>query len=216
VLATSTADSALVLEPLAGRRLDGLATPELVPALRALGAGLATLHHGAPPPARRFDRLLPERLSQAAEILGQARPDCREAAAALCSRLLEGDAAGPDVHVHGDANLRNALLDGGRVALVDLEDAAAGPAAADLGFVLAGLVAARVQGRTTATEHAGLAAALLAGYASAAALPERPALRWHTAASALARVAMPAVGRVRPVALARLDALLAAARELAP
>ena len=39
VLAASLPDGALVLEPLAGLRLDGLAGAELGPALRALGAG---------------------------------------------------------------------------------------------------------------------------------------------------------------------------------
>jgi Ser/Thr protein kinase RdoA (MazF antagonist) len=118
------------------------------------------------------------------------------------------------VHLHGDANLRNALLDGSRIALVDLEDAAAGPAGADLGFVLAGLCAARAQERLASGEQAALAAALLGGYAAVAPVPDATALRWHTAASALARVAVPAVGRVRPVALAHLEPMLRAAEEL--
>ena len=64
-----------------------------------------------------------------------------------------------------------------------------GPAAADLGQVLAGLIVAR-------TPRA--AGSLLDGYASVAAPPDRAALRWYTAASLLARVALPAVGRYRP------------------
>ena len=218
VLGASAADGALVLEPLAGRRLDGLAEAELEPALRALGTALATLHHVAPPPVRRFDRLDAERLAQAADVIGRARPECRAVAADLHARLLEraGAAAAPAVHVHGDANLRNALFDGRRVALVDLEDAAAGPVAADLGFVLAGLLAARVQSRTSSGGQAALERALLEGYAAAAALPAAPCLRWHVAATALARVAVPAVGRVRPSALASLGPLLRAAAETLP
>ena len=218
VLGASAADGAIVLEPLPGRRLDGLGETELEPALHALGAALATLHRVAPPPERRFDRLDAERLAQAAELIGRARPECRTAAAELHARLLErtGDADAPAVHVHGDANLRNALFDGRRVALVDLEDAAAGPAAADLGFVLAGLLAARVQARTSAGGRAALEHALLDGYAGSAALPPAPCLRWHVAATALARVAVPAVGRVRPAALACLEPLLRATSQGLP
>jgi aminoglycoside phosphotransferase (APT) family kinase protein len=216
VLAASLPDGALVLEPLAGRRLDGLPTAELGSALRALGAGLATLHGVRPLPPRRFDRLDADRLALAAGVIGRARPDCRATAAGLVARLLEcaSDGAGAPVHLHGDANLRNALLDGSRIALVDLEDAAAGPAGADLGFVLAGLCAARAQERLASGEQAALAAALLGGYAAVAPVPDATALRWHTAASALARVAVPAVGRVRPVALAHLEPMLRAAEEL--
>ena len=113
VLAASLPDGVLVLEPLAGRRLDGLTTAELEPALHALGAGLATLHGVCPLPARRFDRLDHDRLTQAAELIGRVRPDCRRVAASVLDRLLDraADGAGDPVHVHGDANLRNALLD---------------------------------------------------------------------------------------------------------
>jgi hypothetical protein len=216
VLAASLPDGALVLEPLTGLRLDGLATPELGPGLRALGAGLATLHAVRPLPSRAFDRLETDRLTLAAAVIGRVRPDCEPAATGVLAKLVEraADGAGDPVHLHGDANLRNALLDGGRIALVDLEDASAGPAAADLGFVLAGLLAARAQDRIGAAEQDALGAALLCGYAQAGVVPEAPALRWHTAASALARVAVPAVGRVRAAVLVRLEPLLRAAGEL--
>jgi aminoglycoside phosphotransferase (APT) family kinase protein len=215
VLAASLPDGAVVLEPLPGRRLDALPRAELAPALRALGAGLAALH-SVPLPARRFDRLDPDRLVQAAALIGRVRPDCRRIAAAVLAQLVRrsADAAGDPVHVHGDANLRNALLSGDRIALVDLEDAAAGPAAADLGFVLAGLLAARAQDKLAAAQQEAYAAALLGGYGEAGRMPVSPALRWHTAASVLARVAVPAVGRVRPGVLARLEPLLRAAGEL--
>jgi aminoglycoside phosphotransferase len=216
VLAASPADGALVLEPLSGLRLDGLATAELGPALRALGAGLATLHAARPLPSRGFDRLDTDRLTLAAEMISRVRPDCERAATGVLANLLErtADGAGAPVHLHGDANLRNALLDGRRIALVDLEDAAAGPAAADLGFVLAGLLAARAQERLGSSDQDALAAALVRGYGAVAPVPDSPALRWHTAASVLARVAVPAVGRVRPIALARLAPMLRAAEEL--
>ncbi len=217
VLAASPADGALVLEPLPGRRLDGLSAAELVPALHALGAALATLHAVRPLPSRRFDRLDPERLAAAADLIGRVRPDCRGPAARLLEalRMGSGEREQP-VHLHGDANLRNALLAGHRIGLVDLEDVSAGPAAADLGFVLAGLHAARVQAGLEPAGHAALAASLLDGYAKAGSVPSDASLRWHTAACVLARIAVPAVGRVRPGLLARLEALLLAARELVP
>jgi Ser/Thr protein kinase RdoA (MazF antagonist) len=196
VLAHSLPDQALVYEPLAGDRLDGI--DDLAPALRALGAALATLHDVRPLPERRFDRLDPERLALAAEVVGRARPDCARAAAALHARLAGGPPESEPVHLHGDANLRNALLDGGRVGLVDLEDAAAGPAAADLGFVIAALLARGKVGEW----------ALLDGYSRVAPVPSAEVLRWHVAASVLARVAVPAVGRIRPALLGRLKSLL--------
>ena len=198
VLGASLPHGALAFAPLSGDRLDGVR--ELAPALRALGAALARLHAIRPLPARRFDRLDPQRLTLAAEVVGRARPDCAAAAERLLERLHDGPPDAAPVHLHGDANLRNALLDGGRVGLVDLEDATAGPPAADLGFVLAGLLARGEPGGE----------ALLEGYAQLADVPE---LRWHTAASVLARVAVPAVGRVRPALLARLEPLLLAAAE---
>ena len=116
--------------------------------------------------------------------------------------------------MHGDANLRNALLDGDRVSLIDLEDVAAGPAAADVGHVLAALLCARAAGELpVAAEHA-LARALLQGYATVAAPPRPEALTWHTAAAVLARRALTAVNRVREADLRHLDAFLHAARVL--
>ena len=137
-------------------------------------------------------------------------------AAELLAALLgrHADAAGPDVCLHGDANPRNALLDGDRVSLIDLEDVAAGPAAADLGHVLAGLLCERAAG------GAG-------GDGAAAARPRAPArLRGRRAAAAggvarlahrrvvLARRALTAVNRVREADLRHLDLFLRAAGAL--
>ena len=93
------------------------------------------------------------------------------------------------------------------IALIDLDQAGTGPAAADIGSLLARL---HQDGDT-----GEMRAAFLSGYRTVRALPPEGSLRWHTAASVLARVAVPAVGRVRPAALARLGPLLRAAEELA-
>jgi Ser/Thr protein kinase RdoA (MazF antagonist) len=137
-----------------------------------------------------------------------ARPDATPAAERLLKRLRDRaeDAEREPVCLHGDMNLRNAIqLGDGTVALLDLEDVCHGPAAADLGQLLAGLIVAR-------TPRA--AGSLLDGYASVAEPPDHAALRWYTAASLLARVALPAVGRYRPNALARLPELLNAGAAL--
>ena len=62
------------------------------------------------------------------------------------------------VLVHGDLHLKNALLAGDRLSLLDLDQAGVGHPAADLGSLLAALAAARLAG--------GLAAATSAGSAS--------------------------------------------------
>jgi len=201
VIGTSAPDGALAVEAVAGRRLDTLAAGELPDALRRLGAALATLHERAPLPDARFRRLDVERLAKAVGVIARARPEAGPAAARLLARLLDrrDDAAGSAVALHGDANLRNAILDGERVTLIDFEDASAGPAAADLGQLLARL-------RTTPVP--GARRALLDGYATVRPAPAEAALRWHVAASVLARTAVPAISRVRPPILGRMRELL--------
>jgi Ser/Thr protein kinase RdoA (MazF antagonist) len=210
------AGDVLVLEALEGRRLDHMDGEELERALRGLGRTLALLHGTAPAapgspaaPLPRFSRLDPLRLATAAAVIARARPDVAGAADALLATLVAHAEDRPAVTLHGDVNLRNALqLADGDVALLDLEHLSAGPAAADLGQILAGLLLARSSRR-------GAAAALLTGYGEVARTPDRAALRWHTAASVLARIALPAVSRFRPRALAQLRALLAAGVRLA-
>ena len=75
-------------------------------------------------PASAFGRFTPERLARAVGAIATAQPAAGRAAAELLAALLgrHADAAGPAVCLHGDANPRNALLDGDRVSLIDLED----------------------------------------------------------------------------------------------
>ena len=58
------------------------------------------------------------------------------------------------------------------------------------------------------TAERDLAAALLEGYSTVRDTPPARTLRWHLGASVLARVALPAVSRVRPSLLACLHPLL--------
>ena len=210
VIGTSALDGALAVEAVEGRSLESLDEAELPDALRRLGCALATLHERSPLPADRFERLDIERLAKAVSVIARARPDAGPVAAELLARLLGdlGDAAGPHVYLHGDANLRNAIFDDDRVTLIDFEDASAGPAAADLGQVLARLRAARLTGAISEPTEAALAGAVLEGYGAVRDTPPARSLRWHLGASVLARVALPAVSRVRPSLLACLHPLL--------
>ncbi len=107
--------------------------------------------------------------------------------------------------LHGDCHPKNALVDGKQIGLVDLDQAGTGPAAADLGSLLARLHVDELVGGPSA---APLAAAVSAGYAGVRPLPGDRSLQWHTAAALLAEQAMRAVNRVRLPVLDRLDALL--------
>jgi aminoglycoside phosphotransferase (APT) family kinase protein len=215
VIAVSGRHLAIALEPVAGRRLDALDGDALVAALGRLGAALAALHGVRPLPAQRFNRLDVDRLAKAVAVIARARPqDGARAAGLLAALLADLPTSAPPVHLHGDVNLRNAILDGERLSLIDMEHAATGPAAADLGQALAGLLLARVMRRTTEAVRSALAGALVAGYAERSPLPAPATLRWFTAASVLSRCALPAVSRVRPQALRHLREALEAAREL--
>jgi tRNA A-37 threonylcarbamoyl transferase component Bud32 len=214
VLAYSPPDRMLIVEALAGARIDTLDGAPLVDAMRAFGAALATLH-ALPVPLglRRFVRLAPRAQGRAAELIALARPDVAVTAARLAGELAGRPPApdGPPVCLHGDLHLKNGLSQDGRVALIDLDQAGSGPAAADLGSAIAGLrYEAILDGdaaRAETLEHA-----LLDGYGSQRALPDGAALRWHLAAALLSERALRAVNRIRPDGLAHLASVLAEAR----
>jgi len=213
VLAFSPEERMLVVEAVSGRRIDTLFGPDLVQAMRRFGCALASLHsvpvtEGMP----AFERLDPAQQAPAAEIIGRARPDVAVAAARLAGDLAdEARGGGAPVCLHGDVHLKNGLLDGRRVALIDLDQAGLGPAAADVGSVLAGL---RYRAVVTDERARGekLRAALLEGYASLRELPDPEVLRWHVAAALLTERALRAVNRIRPAGLAHLGAILNDAR----
>jgi aminoglycoside phosphotransferase len=203
----------LVVEAVTGRRIDTLRGPDLVQAMRRFGAGLASLHclpvpDGLPP----FDRLAPAHQAVAADVIGRARPDVAPAAERLAGELADDARLGEDhVCLHGDVHLKNGLLDGRRLALIDLDQAGRGQPAAELGSVLAAL---RFQALATDEIARGekLRGALLDGYASLRELPSPEALRWHVAAALLTERALRAVSRIRPRGLLYLGAVLGEAR----
>ena len=97
------------------------------------------------------------------------------------------------------------------MALLDLDQVAIGPAAADVASVLAGFRYRRLVGELGAGAERAHAEAVLGGYADAGGALEREALRWHMAAALLAERALRAITRARPGGLAHLSEVLAGA-----
>ena len=210
---------ALLMEPLAGTPLAALGGARLEGAVRGLGAALGALHGlPVPPGAPRHERLDGGRLHTAAGVIGVARPELAGMAKRVAARLDALDAGAAATRrscLHGDPHLRNALVRPGGIALVDLDHVSEGPAEVDLARVLAGLAYLGALGRLDRSAERALARALLAGYARAGApAPCRGSLRWHVAATLLARHAATAVSRFRPGGLERLEAVLGRAEDL--
>lgn len=206
----------LLTEPMPGRRLADLPGAELSAGLRGLGAALARLHSFPLPRAPRFARFDTDQLREAARLLGWVQPGLAGAAEALAERLASrwSPPAEEPVWLHGDVKLANAILDDGHVALVDFEDVASGPAAADVASLLAALRYRRRVGTLSDTDERDAAAAFLEGYAAVRALPESTTLRWYTAAALLVERALRVVRRTSPEGLRHLDELLADAGTL--
>ncbi|HYY99331.1 MAG TPA: phosphotransferase [Pyrinomonadaceae bacterium] len=216
-LAYDEARRTLLLEPVEGSRVADLRAEELPHGYYQLGAALAALHSlRAPEGLPAFKRLTRARVRRAARVVGAARPDARREASELATELERRyeAASGPRVCLHGDVHPKNAVARGGVFTLIDLDQCAAGDAAADLGSLLASLTYGRITSGASQPSIKSLGEAFLSGYESARALPSRASLRWHTAAALLAERALRSVNRVRPEGLARLRELLAAASEV--
>jgi aminoglycoside phosphotransferase (APT) family kinase protein len=217
-LAYSQEYRTLFLEPIDGRAVADLDSDELESGLGALGAALGALHRRpAPDGVPCCRRLDPESLAAAAALVGRARPDVGGRASALADTLTRS--VGPDsriVCLHGDAHPQNGIVSDRGVVLIDLDQVCAGPAAADLGGLLATLTSARCVGDLSEAAERRLRDAVLAGYAEAATPPPPCSLRWHLAAALLVERALRSVHRVREAGLDHLDAVLEAAEASCP
>jgi Ser/Thr protein kinase RdoA (MazF antagonist) len=210
----------LVLEPMPGRGWGLLGDGEALEAIAALGSALGHLHttpwQEAGAGLAPFGRLHPSRVRRSAELVAHARPDVAAAITALADDLLAtqpaGDEAGDPVMLHGDCHPKNALFGQGALALIDLDQAGLGPAAADLGSLLARLASGTVLGERPAAIEPAMASAFLAAYAEIAPLPSQAVLRWHVAACLVAERAIRAVNRVQAQVLPRLPELISTAR----
>ena len=205
----------LLVESMDGLPLHAPGAPDPRAGYRRLGRALARLHGLTPPDVLRFRRADPDRLEAAADLIGSVRGDVAVSVRGLARELAQRlGGAGDVVCLHGDVNFRNALLQDGRVALIDLDQVATGPAAAELGSVLASLRYGGRVGLLSPSIVPELSASLLAGYSELRTAPGEDALRAHTAAALLGERALRVVTRVRPEGLRRLPALLAEAREV--
>jgi hypothetical protein len=215
-LGYSAPQRTLLVEPLAGRPLSALEGSGRRAAYGDYGAALAALHGLEPPPqVPVFARFAPERLVRAAERISRARPDVAPAAHALAAAIPPVEPSAPSAWLHGDSHAKNVLVADGGIALIDLDQTAAGPAAAELGSVLAALAYLRVTEGIAAREEDGFRNAFLAGYDSVRALPDEKLVAGQTAAALLAERAIRSVGRVRAEGLRCLAEVLRTARVLA-
>jgi hypothetical protein len=203
----------VLLHAMRGRRLDGLNGADLAVGLRGLGRALARLH-GLPADGEpALPRFTPDSLQAAAQLLAHVRPDVGPHALRLAGRLADDGAFAGSALLHGDVHLKNGLLVGEDVQLLDLDQSARGHPAADVGGLLAALRHRRLIGALTRTQSEQLEAAFVAAYAEHAEA-EADAVRWHTAAALLVDRAARAVHRVLPRTLERLPALLQEADSL--
>src|SRR5262249_27442796 len=160
------------------------------------GQALACLHT-LPVPAHlsEFPRCTDSHVQLAASSIEFVRPELAQKAAelsnALCAQKKEWNE--PTVCLHGDVHPKNGILLEKGVALIDLDQAAQGPPAADLGSLLAALRYERHIGGLTEAGERSLANAFLTGYQQIGMLPEPESLRWHMAAALFAERAFRAV-----------------------
>jgi tRNA A-37 threonylcarbamoyl transferase component Bud32 len=215
-LAFSNRRRTLWLEAIDGRRIAASLGDEVeIADLERLGAAVAVFHRLAAPGVPPFDRFSPPHLAADAALIRLVRPDVGVAVDTLAARLIKAAVADRDLAcLHGDLHPKNAIACGNRMALIDVESAAMGPAAADLGSLLAGLVYRRETGRLSPDAFRARGHACLAGYASRRRLPAAASLAWHTAAALFRERAARAVKRIRPLGLQSMPALLSAAEHL--
>ena len=216
LMAHAPEEQVLLFEPIAGDRLAEQAVADRAPSLSRLGSALARFHAVPWATGPRFARFDPDRLTQAATDLGLVRPDVARLADALATRIAERLATDstPPVWLHGDVHPKNAILTDDRIALVDLEDAAIGPPAADVANLLAQLRLQRRVGLISGAQERQDVDAFLAGYAAVRPVPAPTTLAWYTAAALLVERALGAVHRLRGAGLEHLDVLLADAMTL--
>jgi aminoglycoside phosphotransferase (APT) family kinase protein len=206
-------DAAIAISPMPGAPWTTLAADRVCPMLTRLGEAIAHFHTIDPAGvAAPFGRMQVPRVVHSAELVARARPDLADALDEIATCLAGGPPAGdPTVLLHGDCHPRNSLIDGDRLALIDLDQAGAGAPACDVASLIARLRHGAVLGETTRDEASAREQAFLAGYTRHRELPSPASLRWHVAAAYMAERAIRAVNRVNVPALASLDRLVALA-----
>ena len=198
-----------LFSPEPGRPLHQVERAVVPQAMAALGAALSVLHARPTAGFAPFTRLEPGQVAAAGHLVRAARPDLAPVTEALVDELLAtAPAPGPRSLLHGDLHPKNVLVHDDGVCLVDLDQAGAGPAAAELGGTLARLRCPRPGDEIDPATAAAAAEALLAAYDRT---PSAADLRWHAAAALLVERAARAVGRVDVPVLHDLERVLATA-----
>jgi hypothetical protein len=100
-------------------------------------------------------------------------------------------------------------MDGDRLFLLDLDQAATGAAALDVGSVIAGLYCESCVGLLSDEDCSSLISAFLAGYGLTE--ESRASLRWYVAAALLEERALRAITRIRFGGLEKLPEILTTA-----
>jgi tRNA A-37 threonylcarbamoyl transferase component Bud32 len=206
-IAYSETHHLLLLECVAGVPLATVAQNE--DAFFRLGEALKQFHRINPPSSLpRATRLTPEALTRATKTISEARPDVAKQVHRLSAKLIAQYTHGNRVFLHNDVHPKNIFLNEDSIFLLDLDQAATGPATADLGSVIAGLYCDACTGTRTWHEASALKRALLIGYGA----PQQSSeLRWHVAAALLQERALRSVTRIRPATLQKLPEILLAA-----
>jgi len=210
-LSYSDSHHLLLLEPITGVSLAMLGSNHREAAFFLLGKSLKQFHRISPLlSVSESTRLTPAALRQAATVISEARPDAASIVQRLNRQLLARQEEFNSTNVvllHGDVHPKNVLLDRDqRLFLLDLDQAAVGAAAVDLGSVIAGLYYDACTGSLSLREASSLKRAFLSGYGAHAS-----SLRWHIAAALLEERALRAVSRVRVGGLKKLAEILALA-----
>lgn len=217
-LSRSHSKQLLVLEWLEGEILADLITDpsRAIPGISATGAALWALH-------RQSAGQLPTRtptqdagaIAAAAEWLAQVYPplarECQQLAGKLAERLNTLPVL--KTSIHGDFHSEQVLASGSRITLLDLDRAARGHPAIDLGWMQAHLERDALAGLLSASDVHGLCEALVDGYAAAGGIVEQPALAIYTAAG-LMRLAPEAFRRREPEWPSSMAALIRRAEAL--
>lgn len=210
----------LLLEPMPGQSWLDCGRSTAIDALRSLGRAIAVVHETPlggeiSTGVRRFGRLDLARVVRAGDLISAALPDVAVAAGKLTDRLAsDPPSAQVPVLLHGDAHPGNVLVDRDQMSLIDIDQAGTGPAAADIGSLLARLAYGGVLGETDHGTADLMSSAFLEGYAQVRALPDDQTLDWYAAAALLTERSLRAVNRIRPEALLRLPELIGAAHDL--
>ena len=161
--------------------------------VRVTGSGLAELHLAPAPalPARTSAqrRLLDELVSTLRVIYPNVSNAAASVAARATSLLLLDDSA--PVFIHGDFYAQQVLLHENEISLIDLDEAATGSAAFDLGNFIAHLELDAACGKLSRESVATQSQNFLDGYEFRRALPPARVIAAHTAASLLALAHQP-------------------------